>query len=280
MILKLFIQYLVYIYFIINVYSIKVSVIIPVYNDEKYLSRILSAVINQTLTDIEIICIDDGSKDNSLEVLRKFEEKESRMKVIHFDENKGQSVARNKGIDLAKGEFLSFMDGDDDVDSRYLEFLYSYSNNYDVIVTPFAHRTNFSKAYYINQSSHYNNGFLYDSIFRKEFINKYNIRFPEDVRMAEDKLFRVNCYQYNPRIFEAPDKGIYYYYIERSGSTWKKSNKRIARIKKRAKRETRKRKNSKRLENVTRNKKINNPNKKETRNKRRLKRRFHKKNNK
>jgi len=186
------------------------------------------------------------------------------MKVIHFDENKGQSVARNKGIDLAKGEFLSFMDGDDDVDSRYLEFLYSYSNNYDVIVTPFAHRTNYSKDYYVNQSSHYQRGYIYNSIFRKEFIDKYNIRFPEDVRMAENKLFRINCNQYNPRIFEAPDKGIYYYYIERSESTWKKSNRKIDKIRRRAERETRKRKNNKQIENVTRNKNINKRIKKET----------------
>jgi len=276
MILNLFIKYLVYAFFIIDVYAIKVSVIIPVYNDEKYLNRILSAVINQTLTDIEIICIDDGSKDNSLEILREFEEKESRMKVIHFDVNKGQSVARNKGIELAKGEFLSFMDGDDDVDTRYLEFLYSYSNDYDFVVSPFARGTNHSKAYYVNQLSHYDNGFLCDSLIRKEFINKYNINFPEDIRMAEDRLFRINCYKYNPRIFEAPDKGIYYYYKERSGSTWKKSNKRIARIRRKAERETRNRK--KENGKVTKTKKNNKRIKRETRNKRRIKRRFIKKN--
>jgi len=268
MILKLFMKYLIYIFFIINVYAIKVSVIIPVYNDEKYLNRILSAVINQTLTDIEIICIDDASKDNSLEILREFEEKESRMKVIHFDVNKGQSVVRNKGIELAKGEFLSFMDGDDDVDTRYLEFLYNYSNNYDVVVSVFAHGTNHSKAYYVNHSSHYRHGYLFDSIIRKEFIDKYNIKFPEDIRIAEDVIFRKNCYKYNPKIFEAPDKEIYYYYIERSDSTWKKSNKRIARIRRKAERETRNRKkenvkvtktkkNSKRIRKEIRKKKMN-----------------------
>jgi len=279
MILKLIIKYLIYIFLIINTYSIKVSVIIPVYNDEKYLNRILTAVINQTLKDIEIICIDDGSKDNSLEILKRFEEKESRMKVIHFDENKGQSVARNKGIDLAKGEFLSFIDGDDDVDSRYLEFLYNYSNNYDFVVSPFARGTNYSKAYYVDKTFDVT-GFLFDSLIRKEFIDKYNIKFPEDKRIAEDVLFRRNCYQYNPRMFKTPDKGIYYYYKERSGSTWKKSNRKIAKIKRRAEKETKKRKNNTQIENVTQNKKINNRIKKETRNKRRNKRRFLRKNNK
>jgi len=279
MILKLIIKYLIYIFFIINVYSIKVSVIIPVYNDEKYLNRILTAVINQTLKDIEIICIDDGSKDNSLEILKRFEEKESRMKVIHFDENKGQSVARNKGIDLAKGEFLSFIDGDDDVDSRYLEFLYNYSNNYDFVVSPFARGTNYSKAYYVDKTFDVT-GFLFDSLIRKEFIDKYNIKFPEDKRIAEDVLFRRNCYQYNPRIFEAPDKGIYYYYKERSGSTWKKSKKVIAKIKRRAEKETRKRKYDKQTGIVMQNKNTNNRIKKETKNKRRIKRRLFKKNNK
>ena len=214
----------------------------PVYNTGKYLERILNAVINQTLHDIEIICIDDASKDNSLRILRKYEKKEKRMRVIHFDVNRGQSVARNKGIELAKGEFLSFMDSDDYVDKRYLEYLYGFSNGYDVVVTPFARGTNKSNDYFINKLPHSENGFLYDSIFRKEFIDKYNLKFPIGKKVAEDKVFRMDCYKNKPRIYEAPDKGIYYYYKERTGSTWKKSRRRILKLKKRAKEETEKRK--------------------------------------
>ena len=231
--------------FIINVFSIKISVIMPVYNTGKYLERILNAVINQTLHDIEIICIDDGSKDNSLKILKEYEKKDIRIRVIHFDDNLGQGVARNKGIELAKGEFLSFMDSDDYVDKRYLEYLYSFSEGYDVVVNPFARGTNDSDDYFINKLPHNENGFLYDSIFRKEFIDKYNLKFPLEKESGEDRLFRIDCYKNNPRIYEAPDKGIYYYYKERTGSTWKKSKRKILQLKKRAKIETEERKKNK-----------------------------------
>jgi len=247
--MKKFILIIIILLLIINVYSIKISVIIPVYNTGKYLERILNPVLNQTLKDIEIICIDDASKDNSLEILKKYENREKRMKVIHFDVNHGQSVARNKGIELSKGEFLSFMDSDDYVDERYLEYLYSNSKGYDVVVTPFARGTNDSDDYFINNLPHNKNGFLVDSIFRKEFIDKYNLKFPVGKKYKEDKVFRMNCYKNKPRIFEAPDKGIYYYYKERTGSTSRYNNKMIAKIKKRAKEETKKRKQKTNIKN-------------------------------
>jgi len=242
MIFKLFIKYLIFVFFIINVYSIKVSVIIHVYNDEKYLESTLSSVINQTLNDIEIICIDDASNDNSLEILRNFEEKDNRVTVIHFDESKGKSVARNKGIELAKGEFLSFMDSDYDVDENYLELLYSYSTDYDIIVSKFARRINFSKADFVNKPSHYNpkHGFLVDSIFRKEFIDKNDIKFPEDKKIAEDIIFRKTCYKNNPRIFKIPYKGILKNF-EDGKDSWKKSNRRIEKLRKRVEREAKRR---------------------------------------
>ena len=90
----------------------KISVIIAVYNVEKYLRQCLDSVVNQTLKDIEIICIDDGSTDNSPKILERYANKDDRIKII-TQQNQGQSVARNKGIEVAKGKYISFQDSDD-----------------------------------------------------------------------------------------------------------------------------------------------------------------------
>ena len=90
----------------------KVSVIIPVYNVEKYLKQCLDSVVNQTLKDIEIICVNDGSTDNSLEILEEYAQKDNRI-IIISQENQGQSVARNIALEKATGEYVGFVDSDD-----------------------------------------------------------------------------------------------------------------------------------------------------------------------
>ena len=102
----------------------KVSVIIPVYNVEKYLQRCFDSVVNQTLKDIEIILVNDGSTDSSGEMCDRLAKTDNRVKVIH-KENGGLSDARNVGIEAAKGEFLSFIDSDDYVVPDMLEYLYT-----------------------------------------------------------------------------------------------------------------------------------------------------------
>lgn len=103
---------------------VKLSVIIPVYNVEKYLKRCLDSVINQTLKDIEILCINDGSTDDSLSILEEYKSKDSRI-VIISQGNKGLAATRNVGIENAKGEYLAFVDSDDWINSKFLECLYS-----------------------------------------------------------------------------------------------------------------------------------------------------------
>lgn len=102
----------------------KVSIILPVYNVAEYLEQCLDSLINQTLKDIEIICINDGSTDNSLEILNQYVKKDSRIKVIN-KQNGGQGIARNLGIDIASGEFIGFADPDDWVDSEMYEQMYN-----------------------------------------------------------------------------------------------------------------------------------------------------------
>ena len=101
----------------------EVSIIIPVYKVEKYLSRCLDSVLNQTFTDFEVILVDDCSPDKSGEICDEYAKKDSRIKVIHREKNGGLSVARNSGLAVACGEFISFIDSDDHVTSDYLEKL-------------------------------------------------------------------------------------------------------------------------------------------------------------
>ncbi len=89
-----------------------ISIIIPVYNVEKYLSKCLDSVINQTYKNLEIICINDSSQDNSLKILKRYAEIDSRIKVI-VKENEGVSEARNRGLDVSNGEYIMFVDADD-----------------------------------------------------------------------------------------------------------------------------------------------------------------------
>ena len=91
--------------------NIKVSVILPVYNGEKYIKKCMESLISQTLKEIEIICVDDGSVDGTLEALKEYENLDN--VTVITQENAGAGAARNKGISYAKGEYLSFLDADD-----------------------------------------------------------------------------------------------------------------------------------------------------------------------
>ena len=100
--------------------SPKVTVIIPVYNAEKYLADTLRSILSQTFTNFEVICIDDGSTDKSADILSMYEKKDKRIKVVK-QENKGVIVARNNAVKLSKGEFIYFLDSDDVIDERLQE---------------------------------------------------------------------------------------------------------------------------------------------------------------
>ena len=95
----------------------KVSVIVPIYNVEKYLDRCVTSIVNQTLHDIEIILVDDGSPDNCPQMCDEWAERDSRIRVVH-KKNEGLGYARNSGMDLARGEYIAFVDSDDYVNEN------------------------------------------------------------------------------------------------------------------------------------------------------------------
>jgi glycosyltransferase involved in cell wall biosynthesis len=108
----------------------KVSVIIPIYNVENFLSRCLKSVVDQTLKDIEIICVNDGSTDDSPKILKEFAAKDDRIIVVE-QENKGQGAARNFAMDIARGEYIGFVDSDDWIELNFFEKLYDAAKKYN-----------------------------------------------------------------------------------------------------------------------------------------------------
>ena len=113
----------------------KVSIISPMYNVEKYLKKCLESYVNQTLIDIEIILVDDGSPDNSGKIADEYAKRDSRIRVIH-KKNAGVSAARNDGLSIAKGEYVIFCDSDDWMNENACEILYSAAkkNNADISI--------------------------------------------------------------------------------------------------------------------------------------------------
>ena len=118
--------------------NIKVTVVMPVYNAFDYLRPALDSVICQTFTELELICVDDGSTDRSLHILKEYQEKDSRVRIV-TETNAGPSIARNKGLDRARGEFVIFLDADDFVEPTLIEKLYNKAveDNLDIAIAKY-----------------------------------------------------------------------------------------------------------------------------------------------
>ncbi len=212
----------------------KISVIIPVYNTEKYLRECLDSAISQTLKDIEIICINDGSTDNSLQILQEYAKKDDRVKVIN-QSNQGLSCSRNNALKIAKGQYILFVDSDDLIIKNTCENLYSKAikNNLDML--------QFSGLNFNNLSNEKTNNILWNftwknnlrgklifnfedcknfatklavssclTMYRFEFLLQNNIRFPEKL-CFEDNIFFLKAFMKAKRISIDEEK----YYLRR-----------------------------------------------------------------
>ena len=118
-----------------------ISIVVPVYNVERYLPRCIESILRQTYTNFELILVDDGTPDRSGIICDRYAERDSRIRVIH-KENGGVSTARNTGIDAAKGEWITFVDSDDWVSDEYLKTLttHLHNNSYDLVIGGFEFR--------------------------------------------------------------------------------------------------------------------------------------------
>ena len=211
----------------------KVSVIIPVHNTEKFIEKCLDSVCNQTLSDIEIICINDASTDNSLEILKRYAAKDDRIKIVNFEENKGAAAARNTGIDAATGEYIGFVDSDDFIDAEFYEKLYNKAvdENADVAkgnIKTYNPKTGLSQTEQwldLNNLIKRNKAYFYftftTAIYKTTLIKENDIRFIEGFVHFEDPYFTIKANLFYDKI--ALINNAYYYYCNNENSATRKN---------------------------------------------------------
>ena len=209
------------------------SIVVPVYNGSAFLPRCLESLIGQTYRDIEIICVDDGSSDDSLEVLRQYADQDSRIKVIH-QENAGVSAARNRGLDVATGEYVTFVDADDWVEQwGYESVVLDFASEVDIVCYGSVlegemtqeFRTECEKFLSIPVCADFSatqfcqkpvNACIWNKMWRRRVIEAHHVRFPEGLKYSEDECFfycslaGINKIRYV--------KDAIYHYVQHAGS--------------------------------------------------------------
>ena len=196
----------------------KISVIMPVYNAEKFINEAIDSVLNQTYKNLEIILVDDGSKDSSGKICDEYKEKDNRIIVIH-KENGSSSSARNAGLDIATGKYIMFIDADDFYEKNSCEVLYNEikSKDADYVIGNYIHTnyegkkwekpvydsenfklsiTDYKKSFFVM------NSVIWNKIYKREFIENHKLRYILESDIAEDAVFATYCYVHS-------DKGYY-----------------------------------------------------------------------
>ncbi len=180
---------------------IKVSIVVPVYNVENYLERCMDSLIGQTLTEIEIICVNDGSTDDSLNILSKYQENDIRVKVLSI-ENSGYGHSLNVGMAVALGEYVGIVVPEDYVDKRMYEFLYhqAIANDKDVIIGGVSNEDiHKEKCKYIGDS--FSDGFIRSGIVRRSFLLEKKIMAEENRKIRFIDNFLWECiFSYQPTV--------------------------------------------------------------------------------
>ena len=207
------------------------SIIIPIYNAAEFLENCLKSILGQTFKDFEVICINDGSTDNSLEILEKYAKKDDRIK-IYSQNNLGVSAARNLGIDVAKGEYILFCDADDKYKTNLCSVVSStiHRDNSDIIA--FGHENYIDGSLddidfkYISKIKKKNKlkdwlslqVFIWEKAFKREFLLKNNIRFPVGIKNAEDLIFCLLAY-FSGGKYSLVEEALYEYQKELKGNS-------------------------------------------------------------
>lgn len=217
--------------------TIKVSVIVPVYNVEEYIEECIESIVNQTLKEIEIIIVNDGTKDNSMKKIEKYLS-DSRIVIIN-KENGGISSARNAGLKIARGEYVTFIDSDDFIKITMLEKLYDQTSDFEIIFSDFIFYNNNSKKIEDSVRTHlklkkinemkgsyiYPEGdvVVWGKLYRTDFLKKNNLFFKEGI-IHEDELFTIQSYFLAKKIQQVEEQS-YCYRINRQGSIMNSSQK-------------------------------------------------------
>lgn len=223
----------------------KISIIIPIYNSEKYLSRCLETVISQTYSKLEIILVNDGSHDKSLDICKYYQNKDSRIIIIDKI-NEGVSVARNTGIEAATGKYIGFVDADDWIEPRMYESMLNNIEQYkcNIAFCNFTKDTRYGSYFkkinvkknvlgkidIINElianmigiedvlpKYHYIMGSIWRCLYNREFLNKYNLRFQSGISIMEDLVFNIQALIFCDKV--CIDNGFYYHYIKNKSSS-------------------------------------------------------------
>ena len=212
--------------------NIKVSIIIPSYNSEKYIKKCLASLTDQSLKEIEIIVTDDGSTDNTTKIVEDFIKQDSRIKLVK-QEHLMQGAARNNGMRYSTGEYIGLVDSDDWVDFKYFENLYNAAKKYDADIALATNvrigngktkkRLDIKKEEYVTNLQDkvdicklFKNPCPTNKIYKKALCEKNNIVWPEGC-YCEDKLFVTKAVYYANGVVSVPD--IYYYYYRNPDST-------------------------------------------------------------
>ena len=214
-----------------------ISVIIPVYNVEKYIAECLESLINQTFKDLEILCIDDCGQDSSLNIIKQYAEKDGRIKIINLEQNSGQGAARNIGIKNASGRYVSFIDPDDFLD------LTAYEKAYEALEKTGLDSVWFKIKEYCDEKKkaidnrnfrNYSEGIInitqenicmflmgaHNKVYNLDFIKRNNISFSEGL-LFEDTEFYYLFYTLSKKVYFI-DKFLYMY-RQRKGSAMSKT---------------------------------------------------------
>lgn len=201
-----------------------ISIIIPIYNTEKYLARCLDSLCAQTLHPIEIICVNDGSSDKSSAILHSYAENDSRFVIVEFSRNKGAAAARNAGMGLAGGDYLGFVDSDDTVDSFFYERLYTKALDTDSDIVKGVRRQVFPEGTVKDELSNTlicKDRFAFftqwtSAIYRREFVRDNGIECPPGISNAEDTVFLMKAVSLCKKIVVVND--ACYHYLRRNNS--------------------------------------------------------------
>lgn len=215
-----------------------ISVVVPMYKVEKYVQACIASILNQSFQNFEILLVNDGSPDKCGEIADEYCNRDARIKVIH-QRNKGTSSARNAGIDAATGEYIVFIDPDDQISSHYLQQLYNtaQNNNCDAVVCGYReiltnkqvvpgfilNEIRSGKDFVLSSTDvHSKNDlcFTWRILFRLDIIRKKQIRFNEKVIVGEDTIFNLEYFLESERMYCIPD-ALYDYTVNNPHSIMK-----------------------------------------------------------